>query len=473
MRAAASTRRSSPARTTRSPPPTARAGSSPTSGARSGASSRDGIRLFLIDPHWGVEDERRPRAHRLRRRGPRPQPRRRGACRPNVLKAAAAARRAARRGRHARGERDVWLCHTVCELGADEDGRLARRGPRRSSTSNRGEVVILFIEPYVPPARDRRQVFQRRPAWIATSSTLERDEPLPTLGELVRDEPAGDRAHRERRRRHDRPGTSTASRSSRTRRSARRRSTQLSCELERGDADSPILMLNHWADLVPAAPRGQRALPCTERVVLAARSRVRAQARGLPVELDRDRPLRPGRADRGRVDDLNAERVQALRRSPAPWADSVGRMRVLYGVNGEGHGPRHALAGRHRRICSSATTSAWSTSGAALRHLERQAPAGGRGLRPDLRHGRRTDPALADGDPERAPRAPRAARDDPPLDGGRPRMAAGRRDHRLRAAVRGLRALDADAAAGRGQHQHDRPLPPRPRDHRASSATTS
>ena len=34
---------------------------------------------------------------------------------------------------------------------------------------------------------------------------------------------------------------------------------QLSCKLERGDADSPLLMLNHWADLFP--PRRARTSP--------------------------------------------------------------------------------------------------------------------------------------------------------------------------------------------------------------------
>ena len=51
-----STRSSSPAPTTRSRPPTARAGSSPTSGTTIERQLEDGIRLFLIDPHWGVED---------------------------------------------------------------------------------------------------------------------------------------------------------------------------------------------------------------------------------------------------------------------------------------------------------------------------------------------------------------------------------------------------------------------------------
>ena len=175
---------------------------------------------------------------------------------PNVLKAAERLGRAARRGRHDGGERGVWLCHTVCELGATrmED---SLKEVVRFLEDNPGEVVILFIEPYVRRRRNREASSSARGS-IAASSTLQRDEPLPTLGALVRrdkrvvvlTEKDADGTV---------PGTSTASRSSRTRRSAPTQVDQLRCKLTRGDADSPLLMLNHWADLFP--PRLRANVP--------------------------------------------------------------------------------------------------------------------------------------------------------------------------------------------------------------------
>jgi len=96
--------------------------------------------------------------------------------------------------------------------------------------ANPGEVVILFVEPYVRPAAIADTFAQ---AGLERSLvTLDRDEPLPTLATLpwyldgfsfVQDTPLG--------------ATKVG---------------QLSCKLERGDADSPILMLNHGGGLVDA-----------------------------------------------------------------------------------------------------------------------------------------------------------------------------------------------------------------------------
>ena len=56
------------------------------------------------------------------------------------------------------GEREVFLCHSVCELGAE---RMVDQLEviRDFLDANPGEVVILFIEPYVKPA-DIEQVFE-------------------------------------------------------------------------------------------------------------------------------------------------------------------------------------------------------------------------------------------------------------------------------------------------------------------------
>ena len=65
---------------------------------------------------------------------------------------------------------------------------------------NPGEVVILFIEPYVSP-QAIEQVFKEAGGLDQMAAVLDRNAPLPTLGQLVRSEQAARRLHRERRRR--------------------------------------------------------------------------------------------------------------------------------------------------------------------------------------------------------------------------------------------------------------------------------
>ena len=264
----------------------------------------DGIRLFLIDAHWGVEDdEGRVRTdfqaeHRDRNKVVKSLP-------PNVLKAGE--RLAGRLGAgNADGERDVWLCHTACEIGAT---RMVDSLEifRQFLEDNRGEVVILFIEPYVAPA-EIEKVFKRAglDRYVAT---LERDEPLPTLGSLVR---------RNKRvivlTEKDADGTvpwylDGFSFVQDTPLGAEK-INQLSCRLERGDADSPFLMLNHWADLFPPRLKANRPFQ-RERFVLSRAQRC-ARQRGVPVSLIAVDHYEQGQL-LAAVDALNAERIRALR----------------------------------------------------------------------------------------------------------------------------------------------------------------
>jgi hypothetical protein len=266
---------------------------------------RDGIRLFLIDAHWGVEDNQgRVRTDfgaegRSRNKVAKALP-------PNVLKAAE--RLAGRLGAgEGDGKRDVWLCHTVCELGATRMSDSLEQ-VREFLEQNRGEVVILFVEDYVPPAQIAK-VFERA-GLDRYVTALKRDEPLPTLGSLVR-----------RNKRvivlaekdadgsvpwyldgfsfvQDTPLGAT-------------KINQLSCRRERGDADSPFLMLNQWADLFP--PRVAANGPFQTERELLSRAHGCARERGLPVSLIAVDHYEQGKLLES-VDALNAERVQALRR---------------------------------------------------------------------------------------------------------------------------------------------------------------
>jgi hypothetical protein len=265
----------------------------------------DGIRLFLIDPHWGVEaGDGKVRTDfksegRSRNRVAQGMP-------PEILKAAE--RLAGRLGAgDAEGDRDVWLCHTVCELGAT---RMVDQLEviRKFLDENRGEVVILFIEPYVGPT-DIAKVFERA-GLDRYVVTLARDEPLPTLGQLV---------HRNRRvvvfTEKDADGTvpwylDGFSFVQDTPLGAKKVS-QLRCRRERGDADSPIAMINHWADTFP--PQRSANTPFQRRSVIVDRAHRCARKLGVTVNL-----VAVDHYDQGdlfeAVDELNGERIQVLRR---------------------------------------------------------------------------------------------------------------------------------------------------------------
>ena len=269
---------------------------------------KDGVRLFLIDPHWGVASgDGKVRTdfaaeQRDRNRVAKSLP-------PAVL--ASAERLAGRLGAgDTTGEREIWLCHSVCELGAtkmvDSLGEI-----KEFLDSNRGEIVILFIEPYVTP-QDIEKVFAES-GLDRYVVTLDRNRPMPTLGQLVR---------RNKRvivlTEKDADGTvpwyldgfsfvqDTPLGATKV--------NQLSCKLERGDADSPFLMLNHWADLFP--PRRSPNGPFQTQREIISRAHQCARKRGAPVSL-----IAVDHYDLGSLipalDALNAERIRALRRAQA------------------------------------------------------------------------------------------------------------------------------------------------------------
>ena len=216
---------------------------------------RDGIRLFLIDPHYGVRDRRGK--VRTDFNGER-----RGLNRVSKALSAQALAAVERLGGRLGlgdlrgGRREVWLCHSVCELGAtrmvdamETIGRFLKRNP--------GEVVILFSEDYVSE-RDLDRVYREAGVHDQLVS-LDRTQPLPTLRQLVRANtrlivfservPSGQYEWN-----HDgfawvqdtplgaqRPG-------------------QLRCDRFRGDDSSPLLMLNHWIDKFPPPLSQSRAV---------------------------------------------------------------------------------------------------------------------------------------------------------------------------------------------------------------------
>src|SRR5580698_6327859 len=141
----------------------------------------DGIRALLLDVHFGVYD---PATGRVRT-----DLRAEGSDRNKVAEQLpASALRVADRvaGRVGvgtlHGTPEPYLCHTLCELGAEPLNRelevigdFLRRNP--------DQVVIAIVEDYVPPATIERAFEQT--GLTRYVATLDRRAPMPTLGELI------------------------------------------------------------------------------------------------------------------------------------------------------------------------------------------------------------------------------------------------------------------------------------------------
>jgi hypothetical protein len=200
----------------------------------------DGIRVLLIDPHYGVPSGDKVRTDLVRE----------GTSRNRVGKSIGAEGLAAAErlagdvgGTNLEGERVPYLCHSVCELGATpmEDGL---GDVRAFLEENRFEVVVIFIEPSID-ADDIEAAF-RDAGLLPYLATLQRYEPLPTLRELIasnrrlvvfteRGGGTPDWYHE---------GFSFT------------QDTVVGAELDKcegrnGNAASPLMMLNHWVDGFP------------------------------------------------------------------------------------------------------------------------------------------------------------------------------------------------------------------------------
>jgi hypothetical protein len=213
-----------------------------------GRQLKDGIRAFLIDIHYGVYDpatgrvrtdltaegsDRNKVAQQLPESALRIADRVAGGIGLGTLT----------------GKPEPYLCHTLCELGAEPLDRELETVAAflREHTD---QVLIVIVEDYVPPATINHAFAAA--GLTRYAATLNRDAPLPTLGALIKsghrllvfaeveggsppwympafsfiqDTPLG-AVH---------PG-------------------QLSCARYRGNQDSPMLLLNYWIPPFPPSP---------------------------------------------------------------------------------------------------------------------------------------------------------------------------------------------------------------------------
>jgi hypothetical protein len=224
----------------------------------------DGIRLFKISTHYGFETSTgqvytdiksdSEQFNRLAKRLDHP--------------ARAAFQRFSRslyRGSN-RSRREVWLCHTICELGATRMVDFLSV-VRHFLELNPGNVIVLFDEDYVSEP-DLRRAFKRA-GLLDRLATLQRGQPLPTLGGLISS-------------RHNVVVFAQKETSGHFPWNAdgftwvqdtplgAKKPSQFTCELERGYTTNPLLMLNNWADVFP--PRPTPNVPLNKRDFIIKRA---------------------------------------------------------------------------------------------------------------------------------------------------------------------------------------------------------
>ena len=170
---------------------------------------------------------------------------------------------------------------------------------------NRGEVVVIYVEPFVP-AEDVEAAF-RRAGMLDDLARLDPSLPMPTLRQLgdagrrvlVVTERDADAAHPWY---HDDDifiqdtplGITNAA--------------DLSCELNRGSAENPLLMLNMWADVFPPRVAPNVAFN-DEELILDLAAECEQERDHLVNLIGVDFYDQGGLLDA--VDQLNAERVAA------------------------------------------------------------------------------------------------------------------------------------------------------------------
>jgi len=235
---------------------------------------QDGIRALLIDIHYGIYDSAVGRV--------RTDLAAEGSDRNKVAQQLSpAALRVAERVAGGiglgslKGTPEAYLCHTLCELGADPlAGELKVIADFLAAHPD--QVLIVIVEDYVPPATIERS-FQAA-GLTRYVATLPEAKSLPTLGELIKadhrllvfaevkggspswympaftfiqDTPLG-AVH---------PG-------------------QLSCDRYRGQPSSPMLLINHWIPPFPPSPALNAQIG--RAPVLRARIRLCTRERDIP-----------------------------------------------------------------------------------------------------------------------------------------------------------------------------------------------
>lgn len=167
-----------------------------------------------------------------------------------------------------KGKREVWLCHTLCELGAANAVGFFQT-IRHFLQLNPGNVIVLFDEDYVAES-SLEDVFKKA-GLFSHLAVLRVGQQMPTLGELVRSqhnvvvftqEPVSGRYPWDMYAFggfiQDTPLGAV-------------KPKQFTCKHFRGLPSSPLLMMNNWADVFP--PRRSPNVALVKRDFIVRRAR--------------------------------------------------------------------------------------------------------------------------------------------------------------------------------------------------------
>jgi hypothetical protein len=153
------------------------------------------------------------------------------------------------------GKPRLYLCHTLCELGAEP---LAPELERIAAflDSHPRTFLVLIVEDYVPAARIAAAF--RAAGLAGQAAALPRQAPMPTVGRLLGE---GKRLAVFSEKRGGEPAWYMPAFSYiQDTPLGANRPDQLSCDRFRGEADSPLLLINHWIPPFPPSPRLNAAI---------------------------------------------------------------------------------------------------------------------------------------------------------------------------------------------------------------------
>jgi hypothetical protein len=231
----------------------------------------DGIRAFKISTHYGTEDSsgfvhtdlthENAELNRVAQK--------------LVPDARAALQRVSKSlSRGNVGKQEVWLCHTLCELGATSMVSFFQT-IRRFLELNPNQVLVFFDEDAVKE-QDIRSAFVRAGVFKYLAR-LQPGQPLPTLGQLIHAHKNVVVFSQERTSGHF-PWNPYAFNWMEDTPLGAVKPGQFTCKLYRGNAANPILLMNNWADIFP--PRPSPNVPLVKRDFLLSRSQQCAEQRG-------------------------------------------------------------------------------------------------------------------------------------------------------------------------------------------------
>jgi hypothetical protein len=224
----------------------------------------DGIRAFKISTHYGVQTQTGQVYTDIQSAGDRVN---RVAERLDVPARLALQRfsRSLHRGGSG-GKRDIWLCHSLCELGSTNFVHYLSVIDNFLEL-NPGNVIVLFDEDYVSE-QSIRAAFKRA-GLFNRLAVLQRGQPLPTLGDLISSkhnivvfaqEPVSGHF----------PWNAPSDTWLQDTPLKAVKPSQFTCQLYRGYSTNPLLVMNNWADIFP--PRRSPNVPLVQKDFILKRA---------------------------------------------------------------------------------------------------------------------------------------------------------------------------------------------------------